>query len=116
MQLLQSFLGLKPYVSLYEKTINLPYDLERCPFPKQSTFGDKTYSREEMAALHPQAVTSNVYIQIRVLDLLIEKLIYHFSPDQDFPISDALAFCLEHGLSDNELITTFGVAEEATTV
>jgi hypothetical protein len=94
--ILAKFPTLEPYTSLYEKTIQVPRTL---PVPKDWPT--------------TQAVTSNIYIQIRVLDMLIEKLIYHFRPEDDFPVSDALTFCLEHGISDNELIETFNVPKSS---
>jgi hypothetical protein len=114
--IIAKFPTLKPYTALYEKTVNIPWDLKKWALPeiceeftKDGNGARTKCTREEFMARHPTVVTSNIYIQVRVMDMLIETLTHYFRPEDDFPISDALTFCLEHGISDNELMETFNV-------
>ncbi len=77
---LEHYPGLKRYMSLYEKT-------------------------QDIAGTH-RTVTTNVYVKVAVLDLMLEKLIYFFNDDRDFEIPDALHYLLSHGINDADLQKT----------
>jgi len=71
------FPGLQRYSGLYEKT-------------KDDPDSHKT-------------VTTNLYAKVAVMDLILEKLIYFFSSDSEFPVTDGINFLLSHGISDADL-------------
>jgi hypothetical protein len=109
---LEKFPELKHYASLYEKSAKLPWNRAKYPIPEKIDWGNgKITTREQFYAEHHETVTTNLYVEIKVLDMLLEKLICHFGADRDFPISDSITFLLQHGLTNQELIETFGIPE-----
>ena len=101
------FPGLKPYTSLYEKTTYIPSAITADRVP--DAIGTRRLTEKDKFDITHNMVTSNIYIQIKVMDLMLEKLIYFFGADKDFPVGNAINFLLEHGLSDSDLQNEIGV-------
>ena len=115
-EVLNQFPGLKPYCALFEKTVTRSHDSVKYPVPIERALSKMTQeeyvrSYKEWVAKNPEVLTTNIYVTVRVLDMLLEKLVYHFTPESDFPIPDAIQFCQDHGLSNGQLIAEFKIPE-----
>ena len=49
------------------------------------------------------------YVAVNVVDLIIEKVSQHFSPE-DFPIENGIDFLLAHGFDKDAVQTSFGIS------